>query len=80
MKCVYIGHEFLEGPSNVVRGRTIPWNTLAIWKVGFLALTGFPLIGDGTAVAREIGGVEVGNNACMHICIYEMLCVFYKRS
>eukprot|EP01036_Dinobryon_divergens_P029865 gene29865-39030_t len=52
------GHEFLEGPSNVVRGRTIPWNTLAIWKVGFLALTGFPLIGDGTAVAREIGGVE----------------------
>ena len=56
---MYVGHEFLEGSSNIVRGRTVPWNTLAIWKVDYLSLTGFPLIGDGTAEARNIGGVEV---------------------
>ena len=32
---------------NVIRGRTCPWNTFAIWDVKKLALTGFPLIGDG---------------------------------
>jgi hypothetical protein len=28
-------------------GRTTPWNTLAIWKVSMLALTGFQLVSDG---------------------------------
>ena len=30
-----------------LRGRTCPWNTMAMWDVGKLALTGFPIIGDG---------------------------------
>jgi hypothetical protein len=42
-----------------VRGRTVPWNTFAIWDVNALGTTGFPLIGDGVAGRREIGGVEV---------------------
>lgn len=42
-----------------VRGRTVPWNTFAIWDVGALGTTGFPLIGDGVAGRRDIGGVEV---------------------
>ena len=52
------GHEFNDG-KNVVRGRSIPWNTLAIWNLDYLSLTGFPLIGDGTGNSRNIGGVEV---------------------
>jgi len=30
-----------------LRGRTCPWNTMAMWDVQKLGLTGFPLIGDG---------------------------------
>ena len=30
-----------------LRGRTCPWNTMAMWDVQKLSLTGFPLIGDG---------------------------------
>ena len=30
-----------------LRGRTCPWNTMAMWDVGKLALTGFPVIGNG---------------------------------
>jgi hypothetical protein len=49
------GHTYHEGnsagaPNNQVvelNGRTTPWNTLAIWKVSMLALTGFPLVSDG---------------------------------
>ncbi len=40
-------------------GRTVPWNTFAVWRVRELALLGFPLVGDGTAEDRGIGGVEV---------------------
>ena len=28
-------------------GRTVPWNTLAVWSVTKLALTGFPFVADG---------------------------------
>ena len=52
------GHEFTEG-RNIVKGRTVPWNTCALWNLNYLALTGFPLIGDGLGTCRNIGGVEV---------------------
>ena len=55
------GHEFSLGVNNL-KGRAVPWNTFAIWRVGTLATTGFPLIGDGIAHDRSIGGVEVNNN------------------
>lgn len=51
------GHIFSEG-FNAVTGRSIPWNTFAIWNVAHLSVTGFPMIGDGTASDRKIGGVE----------------------
>ena len=52
------GHEFSEG-QNVVRGRSCPWNTFALWIVESLSLTGFPPVGDGHGPQRELGGVEV---------------------
>ena len=30
-----------------LRGRTCPWNTIAMWDISKLAITGFPLIADG---------------------------------
>ena len=47
------GHEFSSG-TVPLRGRTCPWNTLAIWRTAILGLTGFPLVADGRA------GVEAG--------------------
>ena len=53
------GHVFHPG-ANAVRGRTVPWNTFALWSVPYLALTGFPLVGDGESGDRggALGGVE----------------------
>jgi len=40
-------------------GTTVPWNTLAVWRVRSLALVGFPLVADGVGpVARADAGVE----------------------
>lgn len=50
------GHDFVRG-INVLRGRSCPWNTFAIWVTGRLALTGFPMVGDGID-NLENGGVE----------------------
>ncbi len=50
------GHEFSSG-ENLLRGRTCPWNTAAIWNVKAISLVGFPLIGDGSLDME--GGVEV---------------------
>ena len=55
---VMAGHDF-RGGDVPVTGRTVPWNTFAIWNLNILALSGFPLIGDGTASNRKMGGVEV---------------------
>ena len=54
------GHCFLQSNNPIpLRGRTCPWNTFAIWNVSKLAVTGFPMIGDGVQGNRRIGGVEV---------------------
>eukprot|EP01041_Mallomonas_annulata_P008880 gene8880-18382_t len=55
---MFPGHEFHPG-SIGLRGRTSPWNTFAIWKVSRLALTGFPLIGDGLGPDVPAGIEEV---------------------
>lgn len=57
------GHDFQEG-RQVLRGRTCPWNTVAVWNVSKLSLIGFPLVGDGVMSGSEVsavGGVEVKN-------------------
>ena len=51
------GHHFTPGANVVLRGRTCPWNTFAIWVTSRLALTGFPMVGDGID-SSENGGVE----------------------
>lgn len=50
------GHLFAQG-THLLRGRTCPWNTFAIWKVSLLAEMGFPMIADGIN-GPEFGGVE----------------------
>ena len=49
------GHEFSEG-FQYLRGRTCPWNTFAIWRVKYLTIFGFPIVGDG--MGTKFGGVE----------------------
>ena len=41
------GHDYHEGERVVLNGRNTPWNTLALWNLPNLALTGFPLVSDG---------------------------------
>mmetsp|Transcript_30862 Transcript_30862/g.98464 ORF Transcript_30862/g.98464 Transcript_30862/m.98464 type:complete len:820 (-) Transcript_30862:90-2549(-) len=43
---VLSGHDFKAGEQRL-NGRTTPWNTLALWSVRKLALTGFLCIADG---------------------------------
>jgi len=43
---VFNGHDFKSG-ERPLNGRTTPWNTLALWSVRKLALTGFLCIADG---------------------------------
>lgn len=40
------GHAF-RGPCGALSGTTSPWNTLAVWDLKKLALTGFQLVSDG---------------------------------
>lgn len=47
---VFDGHSFQEG-EQPLNGRTSPWNTLALWSVRKLALTGFLSIADGLSDA-----------------------------
>lgn len=51
------GHEFNLGDT-ILRGRTCPWNTCAIWDVEKLCVLGFPMVGDGVYSDRSSGGVE----------------------
>ena len=42
------GHEYQPHTAQVpLNGRTTPWNTLAVWNIPKLALTGFPLVAEG---------------------------------
>mmetsp|Transcript_20724 Transcript_20724/g.44187 ORF Transcript_20724/g.44187 Transcript_20724/m.44187 type:complete len:835 (-) Transcript_20724:113-2617(-) len=52
---VFDGHNFQAG-ERLLNGRTTPWNTLALWSVRKLALTGFLCIADGlTEVPPTVG-------------------------
>ena len=55
-----LGHAFTEGVQ-VLRGRTCPWNTAALWNVSKLALIGFPMVGDGVPGHVGTAGVEVSS-------------------
>eukprot|EP00439_Symbiodinium_sp_Y106_P086507 s166_g33.t2 len=56
---VFEGHNFRPG-QQILDGRSSPWNTLALWSVRKLALTGFLCIADGLpdvppSMNREMG-------------------------
>mmetsp|Transcript_16716 Transcript_16716/g.25253 ORF Transcript_16716/g.25253 Transcript_16716/m.25253 type:complete len:263 (+) Transcript_16716:143-931(+) len=50
------GHDYQPNSIQKLNGRTTPWNTLAIWDVNKLALTGFPLVADGI---HRVDGISV---------------------
>jgi len=59
------GHDFTIGNNKrvILTGRTTPWNTLALWNAAKLALTGFPMVGEGVHYdssdgSKIEGGVE----------------------
>ncbi|KAJ3290584.1 hypothetical protein HDU76_007376, partial [Blyttiomyces sp. JEL0837] len=47
-------------------GITTPWNTLAIWNVRKLALTGFLAVAEGFAAFATVGGVEEVSVIALH--------------
>lgn len=60
---VLAGHTYSEGEQKL-NGRTTPWNTLALWSVRKLALTGFPRIADGITQEKapeNTGQVDSGD-------------------
>ncbi|KAJ3196000.1 hypothetical protein HK101_010416 [Irineochytrium annulatum] len=59
------GHVFAEGQPSLT-GATTPWNTLAIWRVQKLALTGFLLVAEGFEKMGTVGGVEEVSVIAMH--------------
>ena len=56
---VLAGHEFASG-EQVASGVTVPWNTLAVWNLKYLARTGFPLAGEAPYDAHFAGVEEIG--------------------
>jgi hypothetical protein len=52
------GHAHAGHAKVLLAGNTTPWNTLALWRVCVLALTGFPSIADGLVEGASVGGVE----------------------
>ncbi|KAI8927196.1 hypothetical protein BC831DRAFT_453163 [Entophlyctis helioformis] len=51
------GHRFVAGSQQRLDGVTTPWNTLALWSVAKLSLTGFLMVAEGTLPGID-GGVE----------------------
>ena len=56
---VLAGHEFRLG-ENRGSGETVPWNTLAMWNLDYLARTGFPLAGEAPYDSHFAGVEEIG--------------------
>jgi len=56
------GHDYFPHTIQPLNGRTAPWNTLCVWNVPLLSLTGFPLVADGVHAGRDgspgVSGVE----------------------
>ncbi|KAL9187101.1 hypothetical protein ACHAXT_010821 [Thalassiosira profunda] len=73
------GHEY-RAPENeaevevALTGRTVPWNTCAVWNVPKLALTGFPLVAEGLHPAEDGGeGASGVEEACTIAALQRIL-------
>ena len=72
------GHDFSEDFFMPGTGITVPWNTLAMWRLKYLANIGFPLVWD-MPFRPEMAGVE--ELAAIAVCkaVYPHLKVVLKR-
>jgi len=60
------GHAALTATgTTAITGRTIPWNTYALWDVRSLALTGFPLVTEGVHGEQRVLFTPA---LCTHVC------------
>mmetsp|Transcript_808 Transcript_808/g.2159 ORF Transcript_808/g.2159 Transcript_808/m.2159 type:complete len:266 (-) Transcript_808:26-823(-) len=59
------GHDFQAG-RRPLGGRTVPWNTLALWRLDRLCLVGFPLVADGVHAGVAAGVEEVATIRAAH--------------
>ncbi|KAJ3103420.1 hypothetical protein HDU97_010166 [Phlyctochytrium planicorne] len=69
-KCIS-GHQFETTKENLpqtvsLSGVTAPWNTLAIWDVKKLSLTGFLMVAEGFEKFGTVGGVEEVSVISLH--------------
>ena len=58
------GHDLKTGKV-AGNGRTVPWNTMALWNLGYLARTGFALIGDNPSDPENAGVEELATIAVL---------------
>jgi hypothetical protein len=54
------GHDYHADSIQPLNGRTSPWNTLALWNVSKLALTGFSLVAEGLHIPSPDNPAAVG--------------------
>jgi len=56
------GHSFKKG-KNIGDGKTVPWNTMALWNMKFLKINAFPMIGEALFNQRHAGVEELATIA-----------------
>jgi len=66
------GHEFEEG-EHVGTGSRVPWNTLALWNLKYLARTGFVLAADAPFAPDAAGVEEVATCAVLQTLYPQLL-------
>lgn len=59
------GHDFSQGEREI-SGVTVPWNTLALWRLATLNLVGFVLVADGLFDGVDGGVEEAATIECIH--------------
>lgn len=73
------GHDYQRKQSSNIavvtelNGRTCPWNTLAVWNLQKLALTGFQLVSDGLLTAQDPSAPSYGVEEVIAVALLQKL-------
>lgn len=67
------GHSYQPNSTQELNGLTSPWNTLAIWDVSKLTLTGFPLVAEGLHTLSDGTHVAAGVEEVSAIALLQSL-------
>jgi hypothetical protein len=67
------GHGYQPKSKQELNGRNAPWNTLAVWDVSKLTLTGFPLVAEGLHILSDGTHVEAGVEEVSAIALLQTL-------